>query len=551
MPLVIQKEADISWDQEADLVVVGFGGAGATAALRAAQAGLSVAVVDRDQGGGATLASGGVVYAGGGTSIQAETGEEDTPENMFNYLKLETKNIVRDETLMRFCRNSAANLDWLMSQGVPFSGPVWKQKTSYPNVRYFLYHPDNSLLPDYTKQAWPAARGHRGVMRKGRSAVDLGGAIYWPLRMQCQKKGVALALDTEARQLVTDGAGRVLGVRALRFAPGSADQAAYRRYLRLGQGLMAIYPFFLPGAKWFRKRAARLLAKAEGLKENKRLWVSLRARKAVCLASGGFVFNRAMVQDYCPNFADGMPLGTPGDDGSGIRLGQSVGGALKQMHHATAWRFINPPAAWAQGMVVNQQGARFVNEAAYGATIGDAMVRKADGKAWLILDRTLIRQAWRQLWPTKVLNFQWQLGALNMMFAMPRFRTLGALCQRFGFDEQTLKASLAQTAAVARQEQPDPFGRAAEDSHQLASPLSVIDISLNARWLPCTVMTMGGLAVDEDTGQVLNDQGQAIPGLYAAGRTALGIPSRLYVSGLSIADCVFSGLRAADHVATT
>ena len=57
---------------------------------------------------------------------------------------------------------------------------------------------------------------------------------------------------------------------------------------------------------------------------------------------------------------------------------------------------------------------------------------------------------------------------------------------------------------------------------------------------------MGGLAVDEATGQVKGEQGDLIKGLYAAGRTAVGIPSYLYMSGLSIADCIFSGLRAAD-----
>jgi 3-oxo-5alpha-steroid 4-dehydrogenase len=59
---------------------------------------------------------------------------------------------------------------------------------------------------------------------------------------------------------------------------------------------------------------------------------------------------------------------------------------------------------------------------------------------------------------------------------------------------------------------------------------------------------MGGLIVNEETGQVKDDDGNDIEGLYAAGRTAVGIPSWLYMSGLSIADCVFSGLRVADHM---
>ena len=64
-------------------------------------------------------------------------------------------------------------------------------------------------------------------------------------------------------------------------------------------------------------------------------------------------------------------------------------------------------------------------------------------------------------------------------------------------------------------------------------------------------MTLGGLAVDETTGEVLTEDGSVVPGLYAAGRNAVGICSRQYVSGLSIADCVYSGLRAARHAVPT
>jgi 3-oxo-5alpha-steroid 4-dehydrogenase len=60
-------------------------------------------------------------------------------------------------------------------------------------------------------------------------------------------------------------------------------------------------------------------------------------------------------------------------------------------------------------------------------------------------------------------------------------------------------------------------------------------------------MTLGGLAIDERTGEVLSENGGPVTGLYAAGRNAAGVCSRQYVSGLSIADCVYSGLRAARH----
>jgi len=63
------------------------------------------------------------------------------------------------------------------------------------------------------------------------------------------------------------------------------------------------------------------------------------------------------------------------------------------------------------------------------------------------------------------------------------------------------------------------------------------------------MLTLGGLVVAEETGQVRRADGTVVPGLYAAGRSAVGLCSRSYVSGLSLADCVFSGRRAGRHAA--
>src|SRR5687768_4950269 len=78
-----------TWDGEYDVVIVGFGLAGASAALEAAEQGLEVLLIDRFQGGGASQLSGGIVYAGGGTFVQKACGVEDTPQAMADYLRLE------------------------------------------------------------------------------------------------------------------------------------------------------------------------------------------------------------------------------------------------------------------------------------------------------------------------------------------------------------------------------------------------------------------------------------------------------------------------------
>lgn len=545
---VVSDPESIDWDGQADVVVVGFGGAGATTALRLAERGRSVIALDKMEGGGATRASGGVFYAGGGTSVQKAVGEEDAPANMFAYLKLETGGIIKDETLMRFCQNSAANLEWLVSQGVKFGGPVWKKKTSYPNVNYFLYHSDNTLLPSYQGNITPAARGHRGVMKKGRSATDLGGSIYDPLKRRCLELGMTLETKTDATRLILDESGRVVGVEALQIPPGSQAYREHTECLRKGNRLSTIYPFFLPGARSIYAKARKHFARAAEIEATERVSKLYRAEEGVCLSAGGFVFNSAMLNHYCPSYAPGIPLGTPGDDGSGIRLGQTAGGVVAHMERGTAWRFVNPPLAWSQGFIVDKDGKRFVNECCYGATIGDSMVSDAGGHAWLILDNQLVRRAWMQSSPTKVLPFQWQLAALNMLFGKKKYKNLESLCDATGFEPVVLSETLAQVARVADGEEDDPFGKPQTDTHKLEFPLHVIDVSLDAKLLPCTVLTMGGLVVNEETGQVVNEKGTEVPGLYAAGRTAVGIPSYRYMSGLSIADCVFSGLRAADHL---
>ncbi len=88
-PTIGVRESGLSrseqeWHREADVVVVGFGGAGAAAAIEAARAGAETIVIERFSGGGATRMSGGICYSGGGTELQLDAQYPDTPEEMFN-----------------------------------------------------------------------------------------------------------------------------------------------------------------------------------------------------------------------------------------------------------------------------------------------------------------------------------------------------------------------------------------------------------------------------------------------------------------------------------
>ena len=100
-----------------------------------------------------------------------------------------------------------------------------------------------------------------------------------------------------------------------------------------------------------------------------------------------------------------------------------------------------------------------------------------------------------------------------------------------------------------RRERDDPLGKAPDNARQIArAPFYAVNMDLGNKYASTLVFSLGGLAVDEDSGAVLRGDGSAITGLFAAGRTAVGLCSKGYLSGMSLADTVFSGRRGARSV---
>ncbi|MBS0609471.1 MAG: FAD-binding protein, partial [Proteobacteria bacterium] len=272
--------------------------------------------------------------------------------------------------------------------------------------------------------------------------------------------------------------------------------------------------------------------------------VLVRARQGVILSTGGYIFNPELITQHAPHTRKGWPIGDAGCDGSGLRLGQSAGAASDALANISCWRFITPPAVWPQGLVVNRQGERFCNEQVYGATLGHELVEHQGGKAWLILDASLRRQATRQCLFGGLWAFQ-SLPALAMMWLKAvKAPNAQALAARIGADPARLQACIQANNAAAQGQADDAFGKSADMRHALQGPLLAMDISIGNPLFPLATLSLGGLRVDEVSGQVQDTQHRGLPGLYAAGRTAIGLPSSRYISGLSLADCVFSGRRA-------
>jgi 3-oxo-5alpha-steroid 4-dehydrogenase len=263
------------------------------------------------------------------------------------------------------------------------------------------------------------------------------------------------------------------------------------------------------------------------------------------LSAGGFSFNRAMVREHAPAYAHGLPLGTVGDDGAGIRLGSAAGGATRNLDRMSAWRFFTPPSALAKGILLGPNGERVCNEALYGAAVAEHVIHEHGGQAHLLIDQAILAEARAQI-PEQTLWFQRLQLRTALGSARVEAPTVGEVVAKAGIDVAAAEASVARYNEVARTAVEDPMGKPADQVQPLeAGPFSLVDISIRKSVkFPCPTMTLGGLVVDEDSGTVLDATGAPVAGLFAAGRTAVGICATSYVSGLSLADCVFSGRRA-------
>ena len=535
--VVVDPDAE-RWDESCDVLVVGVGLAGVCTALRTAEdPALQVIAIDRGQGGGASRLSGGIVYMGGGTRAQQESGVEDTPENMANYLAYETGNIVRADTVRRFAQASVGFQDWLESYGARFGGPATEDKTSYPETQS-LYYSGNELTVPGRERARPAQRGHRAKPAGGGEPTKLSGHYLLPPLIASMERqpNVRFFRQTRATRLIVDPSGAVIGIE-LHRVPSGLSGWLHKQMLGLSSNL-SMSVLGLTG---------KLQNKVTRIEREKSRPVRVRVRKGVVLSAGGFGFNRAMMAKTAPAYLASMPLGTIGDDGSGIKLGMTVGARTDLLDRISAWRFLYPPASWVKSCSVGPDGTRLVGEEYYGARTGEAVFSHAGGKGWMIMDEPLQQLVREEIASLRKLLFQKvAFRAIQKNYTVSA-ATLEELAAKLAIPAQALVRTIADYNGHIERGEPDPLGKSEKYRRKLETgPFYATDIGAAPALNPIPALTMGGLVVDEDTGQVLSSEGEAIPGLFAAGRTAVGICSHYYVSGLSLGDCVWSGLRAAE-----
>ena len=528
-----------SWDTACDVLVVGIGLAGVSAALRTAEdKSLDVIAIDRGEGGGASKLSGGVVYMGGGTRAQKEAGVEDSPENMANYLAFEAGNIVRMDTVQRFAQASVHFQDWLEKYGARFGGPATTEKTSYPDTAS-LYYSGNELTVPGRERATPAQRGHRAKPANGGEPTKLSGQYLLPPLIDSMERqpNVRFFRQTRATRLVVDGDGAVVGIEVQRV-PGTFARWRHAKLMALVSNL--IVSSLGLGAK--------VLSGITGIEQGAKP-MRIRVRKGVVLSAGGFNSNRTMLARTAPDYLNSYPLGTIADDGSGIKLGMTVGAETDLLDRISAWKFLYAPENWVKSCTIGPDGERLVGEEYYGARTGEAVFSRAGGKGWMIMDQPLFDMVNAEIKSMKKMFFQKVVFKATQNDYTTKADTLEELARKIGVPADRLVATIGTYNGNIERGEPDPLGKSEKYRRTIVQgPFYATDIGDSLKLAPIPALTMGGLMVDEDTGEVLARGGGKVPGLYAAGRTAVGICSHYYVSGLSLGDCVWSGCRAAETI---
>jgi 3-oxo-5alpha-steroid 4-dehydrogenase len=243
-----------------------------------------------------------------------------------------------------------------------------------------------------------------------------------------------------------------------------------------------------------------------------------------------------MVAEYCPlaHVPDAAwRIGTPNDDGRGIRLGVGVGAATTRLSAFECALPLGPPHRLARGILVDGDGKRFINEDAYTGRIGLHALRDHDGVVYMITDDVIHEQ---------------NLLGLRVSSAAASAEELAA---DLGLPPDALARTVREYNEAAAKGVDPVFHKRSPYLQPIGTPpatgIGAIDLRVDHGAIYAT-FTLGGLSTDRN-GAALDDGGRPISGLYAAGRTAASLAANHYASGISLGDGSFFGRRAGRHAA--
>ncbi|MGE2728386.1 FAD-dependent oxidoreductase [Mycolicibacterium vaccae] len=402
------------WDHEADVVVAGFGVAGAAAAVEAARAGADVLVLERTGSwGGAASMAGGFIYLGGGTELQKACGFADSVDNMAAFLNAAMGPGADENRIADYCAGSVAHFDWLVGCGVPFKAEFFGEPGWEPMGDEGLMYSGGENSYPFNTIATPAPRGHVPQMTdKKQGEASAGYMLMKPLVETATAAGARALYDVRAQRLVVASDGRVVG----------------------------------------------LVAKQYGVE------IAVRARRGVVLATGSFAYNDAMVAQYAPRIAGRPAASIEQHDGRAIQMAQALGADLAHMDATEVAIFIDPQQL-VRGILVNERGQRFVAEDTYPGRVGQLTLYHQNNTAYLIIDGDAQDEAMASLSP-------------GLMMRPPTWvaETVADLESEIGLPPGSLQATVeAYNDAAARGADP-LLHKKAQWLRPIGSPVGAIDL---------------------------------------------------------------------------
>ena len=492
---------------DADVVVVGAGGAGMTAAITAAAEGKSVVILESQSmvGGNSVRATGGMnagktVYQdenefgeSAGVEKTLKTAAEKYADNetitalaktvseqwaayqanptgyfdSVELMELDTmiggKGINDPELVETLCANSADAIDWLDEHGITLH-----------NVSSF--------------GGASVKRIHRPVNAEGKT-VSVGSYMIPLLQENCEKAGVKMMLDTTATEILTDANGAAVGVKAT----GASGET-----------------------------------------------VTVNA-KAVVLATGGFGANLDMVVKYKPELKGFMTTNAPGIQGQGIEMAEAIGAATVDMDQIQIHPTVeaNTAALITEGLrgdgaiLINEEGQRFIDEVGTRDVVSAAEIAQTGSYSWLVVDQAMA-----------------DASSVIQGYIKKGYTVTGATYEELGKAMGVDAAAFAETMEkwngyVEAKNDPD-FGRTSFANPLNTAPYYAVKVTAGVHH------TMGGLKINANT-EVLNEKGEVIPGLFAAGEVTGGVHGANRLGGNAVADfTVFgriAGAAASDYAA--
>ena len=558
------------FDQTVDVLIVGSGGGGMTAALTANAAGLDTLVVEKAAHfGGSTALSGGGIWVPGAPS-QKKAGYVPDPDGVFEYLRTITDGLVSDARLRQYVDSAPEMMEFLEQRSGWFEF-VWKPG-------YADYYPElpggselgstinvpaidlRKLGDEEQNLLQPLALAPKGIWF---APKDL--RLFYQVRQNWRGKAVLLKLIWRMFRA------RVFGDR---MAAIGQSLAARLRLAMKEHGIPL----------WLNSPMTELITDVDGavvgaVVERDGRPQRIGARGGVILAAGGFDHDMEWRRLHLPVLEKDWSFGNPASMGDGIQAGEKVGGSTDLLDEA--WWF--PAMCWPDGrlqfmlnermmpsqFVVNGDGRRFINEAAPYMDFAHAMIEGQNSgvthiPCWLVTDiRSFHRYVVGGHLPIPKVPF----APVPTGWKVPKaWLDSGVVVEGNSFEELATKigvppAQLRQTADrfndLARNGHDDDFNRgdSAYDNyygdptlpnpnlHPLGKPpYYAFQIILG------DLGTSGGLRTDEHA-RVLRTDDSVVKGLYAVGNTSAAVMGRSYAgAGATIGPAMTFGYVAAKHI---